>query len=230
MKCAAPILALFLLTSTGLGGSGAFPDRMYTHNDWKSFLALPAVRLPIEETPDLSLLNASVFYHSCRFRENQGRKAFSFSPALRDAAAYQSAAMARGGFLGHVDPGDRAMSTPDKRIRHFGMNASSLGENVASTFLLDYESGARYWLNRAGDEMQFFRTARRAPGDRIRARTYAEFGEAVVAQLAASPPHRKNLLNPRYTQLGCAAVPSPVASTQIPQALITQAFAAVPGR
>ncbi len=227
-RTAAAVAALLLAACLvrGQQPGTAFPDSQYGRYDWRSFLKSRAAGSGIDLAhPDTGLLNASVFYCSCRFRESQGGRSFQFSAGLRDAAMYHSSAMSRRRFFAHDNPYDASMRTPSERFSHFGVRGRFVAENLATVFLLNYESGRKFWYKQTGSEIEFFYGSSLHPDGEIMPRTYAEFGEAALTQLAASPPHRKNLLDRNQTMLGCGIVLKQSVTVEIPTALCTQDFA-----
>ena len=93
----------------------SFPDSMYHHHNWKTFVKLKALQDTLDfRQIDYQLLNAAVFYLTNKKRINHGRIPLSFSPKLRDMARFHSSQMAKFDFVDHVNTRNPRFSTVKK--------------------------------------------------------------------------------------------------------------------
>lgn len=149
------------------------------------------------------VMAAAILHETNRRRAAEGLPALKDEPRLREAAQVQSAAMAKGRFLSHENPGDAKQRTPVDRIKAAGLVPGFAAENVALAFGLQYESGREFYTEEDGSGGTLFRYEENGPA--IQPHTYQSFAEALVKQWMESPGHRQNILDPRPTHLGSAA-------------------------
>ena len=177
----------------------SFPDSMYSQYNWKTFIKLEALQDTIDfKNVDYQLLNAAVFFLTNRERIKNGRIPLSFSPQLRDMAAFHSSQMAKYDFVDHINRRNFRFSTVSKRSKHFRANASA--ENVASTFLYHYESGTQFYRSWNGKDFDFFTLE----NELIPKHTYLTFAGSLVQNWMNSKPHRINILHRSLRKMGCA--------------------------
>jgi uncharacterized protein YkwD len=110
------------------------------------------------------------------FRREHDRNALRWSPALADMAGDWAREMSDTDELGHRS--GSLIDTADS----FGARCDRAGENVAQS-----------WMNERIEHPD---------GDVVEYSTPAEVAAGLVRQWANSPPHRANLLDVRFTQLG----------------------------
>ena len=160
----------------------------------------PALQRIDMENIDYPLLHAAVFYETNRQRERHGLAAFKHSPALERSAWGHSRDMVRYGFFSHTSP-VKGKITLSMRLEAQGIVNAAAAENVAYTFGIEYVSGKPvYSPEQNGGYFSY-----RLKGDPIENHTYLGLAKAVVRGWMKSPPHRKNILNARYTFLGVGA-------------------------
>lgn len=134
-----------------------FADSSYTQYSWKEFYQLPEVNQQINfSNPDLSLLSACVYYASNEQREKKGKKPFSFSPELKNAAQFHTQEMTINNFISHNNPYKPPYKTVDKRMKKFNCHYKMYGENIAcysteeSTYLEVGRQLVEDWMNSKG--------------------------------------------------------------------------------
>lgn len=212
----------FLLAWTSLGLEKPFSDQDYRHYNWKDFHRLPEAHQVIDlDHPDYDLLNAAVFYTTVRARVQEGLGELDFDPALRNMADFHASAMAQYGFVDHTNPRNPRYATMSQRARQFGARANA--ENVASTFLHQYQSGTYYLKRETANGLVFLNQRDRVV---IPVHTYLSFAQSVVKSWMNSPGHRSNILYPSMDRLGCACAigADELASGEMPLAYCTQNF------
>lgn len=151
------MLNLLLILSFIFYSESFFPDSSYTQYSWKEFYQLPEVNQSIDfGNPDLSLLSACIFYVSNEQRVIKGKKEFTFSVTLRNAAQFHTEEMITKKFFSHNNPKNTAYATMTKRIKKFNCRFDMYGENIAyfSTDDITYLEAAKElvndWMNSKG--------------------------------------------------------------------------------
>lgn len=198
----------------------SFPDSLYRLHDWKSFCQLPFAHDTIDlDHPDLELLDAAVFFATNKARGDYLFPPLTFSPELRDMARYHATEMAYHRFIGHENPFNPEMASMFLRSKFF--QAQAYSENVASYFLMNYQSGSRYITYDEGGEKVFLLSS----GPKILRHTYWSFALALVNAWMNSKGHRVAILDPQMHTLGCGImVEPPYFRKGIPMAMCTQNF------
>lgn len=201
----------------------AFSDSLYSVYDYSSFEKLKTANQIVDlYHPDNHLLNAAIFYATNKIRVKKNLPQFSFSPELRNAAWLQAIAMEENDFFSHVNLSEPEIRSLEDRVAYFGYDWSSLTENIATEFLLRYVDNDRYTWDEKNGTYRFYDEDQHE----ITARTYLEVAEAIVQSWMNSPPHKKQILNKDYTELGCGAavISNTLNSLTIPQLYGVQTF------
>ncbi|MEM7511561.1 MAG: CAP domain-containing protein [Bacteroidota bacterium] len=178
-----------------------FPDSAYTSTPSFGFFDLSALNDTIDPfNLSIQLLSAAIHYTTNEQRKEHGLRPLAFYPPLRNMAQQHSNAMTRFGFIDHINPYQSAYKTVPLRSKRFKANAVS--ENVASSFLHCYDDGDTYYRvwNSGKGHYEFFTSE----GAKIRRNTYLSFARQVVKSWMESRGHRKAILRPEHTSLGCA--------------------------
>jgi uncharacterized protein YkwD len=201
----------------------AFSDQQYSQYNHTSFARLDAANQRIDlDNIDYDLLNAAIFYATNKQRTAHNRAPFTFLPLLRDAANLQTEQMVKHNFFSHQNPRNAQLRTLRDRITRAGDegNIMSAGENISEYFLLDYRPDQQFTIRQEGGQTKFYNFRTR---QEIEAHTYRSFGEAIVADWMDSPGHRANILNEKFTHLGCGTLRS-TRPGEFPKAKATQVF------
>ncbi|MBE7436958.1 MAG: CAP domain-containing protein [Spirochaetales bacterium] len=170
----------------------------YEKHSVTSFFKLEEVNSRIDfEKIDYPLLNAAVFYETNRMRKAHRLSEFSHSPGLERAAFGHSMDMVKRKFFSHNSP-VRGKETMGKRLALEGIDTGFRGENIATSFGIEYEAGKSVF----GPDQNGGYFSYTHKGDPIENHTYAGLARAVVKQWMDSPGHRANILNPKFTFLG----------------------------
>jgi uncharacterized protein YkwD len=204
-------LLLLLAIAVGLAAGQAAQSRetsgaaLFTLSA-AEFHQLPRAREPLEaDALDLELLAAAVFHETNRIRQEHALPVLAFDADAAEAARLQSRVMAEDGEIRHENPGHEALRTLRDRVARVGMQPAFAGENVASAFLLRYESGEPFYTRRDNDTRVFSRSPGAAA---IPPHTAVSFAEDLLERWMESPGHRDNILHTSPARLGTAAVPA----------------------
>ncbi len=194
---------------------------LFTNYDSESFRKLKAAQERIDPRQiNKVLLDAAVFHETNRRREGHELSRLAYNEAARKTARMQSEAMAKHGFVGHINPKDAEKRTFDDRARLAGLRPALLAENVASTFGRQYQAGDKFFIREEGGRKIYSTTP---DGPPIPMHTYVSFAEALLAGWMESPGHRENILRNGVEFLGCACEPSST-ETEMEKFYCTQIF------
>jgi uncharacterized protein YkwD len=144
---------------------------------------------------DAALFDKAVLHYTNVKRCNNGLNPLSADLGLRRAASVHSQDMAQQNFFGHTSPvAGRAKLTD--RLKGNGVQFRAAAENLAKRSRLQLISGKPYTvIDRASCTFAY-------SGQTIQPHSYRTMASELVDQWEASPEHRTNLMNPRYTRLG----------------------------
>ncbi len=201
----------------------AFADSQYSQFTYETFSKSPLANEEIDLTNiDYDLLNAAIFYASNKQRKLHNKNPFTFYPLLRDAAVTQSTQMVKYNFFDHVNNKNAKLKTLKDRLESVGGSGKYLaaGENISEYFLLNYKPNEYYRVEKVNNKPVYYNTK---TNKQIRPHTYLSFGEAIVADWMTSPGHRANILDDRFTHLGCGTLYS-TKPGEFPKAKATQVF------
>jgi uncharacterized protein YkwD len=140
----------------------------------------PAGRAVSLDSFDQALLGRVMFAETNRVRVANGVSRLAHSAALDAAADEQASWTALTFHAGHANPIPGEHTAAD-RVAHAGLDGLRVGENAIMI------------------------PARRPAGSPQPDYTYGDLAAVLVDDWLNSPAHRANLLDPRYTLLGCAA-------------------------
>ena len=150
---------------------------------------------------DYPLLQAAIFYYTNLEREKHGLKHFKHSREVEISASGHAQDMVKYNFYSHTSP-IRFRRTLRDRLNRSGINPKYIGENICSTFGLQYQAGKKVGKPARPGEFRYLNTSNR---EVIPPHTYRSFAQSVVKLWMDSPGHRQNILNPQFTHLGCGA-------------------------
>lgn len=223
MKAVAIFSIAIFLTSFNLRNKDNFSDNLYSQYTYETFATLPPANQEIDlNNIDYELLNASVFYASNKQRALHKKKPFAFYPLLRDAAVTQSTQMVKFDFFDHQNPANTKLKTLKDRLESVGGvgKYTAAGENISEYFLMDYQAREPFRIERVNNKQIYLHSKTGRP---IKPHTYRSFGEAIVADWMTSPGHRANILEDKFTHLGCGSLMS-TKPNQFPKVKATQVF------
>lgn len=196
------LLGVWFLATAAQGTAETNGIAWFTNYTADAFRELKAAREEIQpEQINHDLIDAAVFHETNRRRKEHAFPALAYDTKAREAAAIQSRAMAKHGFVGHGNPFNSELRTAMQRAQKAGLEPQVLAENVASAFARNYDGGELFYV-RIEDGQQIF--SKEPGGPPIRMRTYIEFADALLDDWMSSPGHRKNILDNAVEYLGAA--------------------------
>lgn len=181
-----PALLILLLVPLGAGAAAS-------ESDLRDAVIEPA-------TFDAPLLARAIFDEANRARREAGLPPFAAVRAADAAAEIQAGLGWLPGQAPHTNPFPGSATLGD-RIEQVGLQAARAGENAARLPILDTRGATAFGIRH---EDGIRTPINLVTGEPLRPHTYASFAADIVQRWLASPGHRENLLNPRYTVLGCA--------------------------
>lgn len=217
------LFCLFILSSFLIQKETRFPDTYYSQYSYDSFCKLSIVNTEIDiNDVDEALLNAAIFYATNNQRKLHKKPEFTFYALLRDAAVVQSTQMVKYSFFDHVNPKNNQLKTLKDRLESVGGAGKYLaaGENISEYFLMNYQPKEYFRVEKVNNKTVYFNTK---TNKQIKPHTYLSFGEATVADWMTSPGHKANILDDRFTHLGCGTLYS-TKPGEFPKAKATQVF------
>ncbi|SOH93465.1 Uncharacterized conserved protein YkwD, contains CAP (CSP/antigen 5/PR1) domain [Monaibacterium marinum] len=153
--------------------------------------------LPRDGSQDRSLFSLALAHYVNVERCANDLPPIAAIPALNAAADAHSRDMARLDFFDHMSPVAGRETLVD-RLRATGVSLSLVAENLGQTFMVDYQTGRQYSIVDAAQCAFSY-----GPDtDLMARRTYDSAAQALVAGWMDSPPHRRNLLDPKITRHG----------------------------
>lgn len=216
------VMAMLCITLPALA-QDSWEESDYDLYDYQTFFELPVVNEPIDLNKiNYSLLNAAIFYGTNRVRINNNLPPGEHSSKLEKAASDHSFSMVKKDFFSHTGKVKGKKKLRD-RTNSVGIEGGTIAENIAISFVIDYESGKPVY--KPSQNGGFFSYKYR--GEPILIHTYKQLAERVLEQWMNSPGHRANiLLGLKY--IGCGAALIPLKNQdQFPKLKITQNFSSV---
>lgn len=156
----------------------------------------PRYNVPVDRTAfNAELFDKAVLHYTNVARCNNGLDPLNADLGLRRAANVHSQDMAQKNFFGHDSPVPGRRKLTD-RLKGNGVQFQAAAENLATRSRLRLISAKPYTVvDRASCTFAY-------GGETIQPHTYRTMASQMVDLWEASPEHRTNLLNPRYTRLG----------------------------
>lgn len=189
--------------------------------NWREFYQTSALYTLIDAlNPDYELLDAAIFHATNEAREQEKFPPFSYNKALHEAAKLHSRFMIELDFYGHFNSQNTYYYFPLDRVRDYDKKIPLIAENIAEHPL--YESNTTYCPEKLPDGDFIYLNC--STQEVLMPYTYLAYAKRAVYNWMNSPSHRRNLLNPDYTYLGCAAKFSknPYKDRKLPFARLTQ--------
>lgn len=208
---------LYLAVNTGRLGYYALNDQ--------DFFALPACRQPISLThPDTLLLDAAIFQATNEARRKNGIPILQYDISLYLACSNHARSMIVTRFYDHINPYSAFERTAEKRIELFSKRFKRTGENIGQYQTLETKEWFGVHWNGQKGGYDYFDTEEN--NKLYQPYTYEAYAHYAVQKWLNSPSHRINLLNDKYTHVGCAArlCPNPYMERRAPFARLVQNF------
>jgi uncharacterized protein YkwD len=150
--------------------------------------------------PDLEMLEACVFHVTNRERQKRKLGLYSWHQGLKESAQFHANYMTESMTFSHYNRKEARFRQSHQRIHHFSPNRyGATGENIAQTFLLNYDSGKDYVCKKVGNGKKYLYWNSTIE---INAHSYWSFAEAVVDGWRKSKGHRDNILYAGFNELG----------------------------
>ncbi|SEF63614.1 CAP domain-containing protein [Algoriphagus boritolerans] len=150
---------------------------------------------------DIKLLQAAIFYVTNEERKKAKLKTFNYNSKIENIAAGHAQDMVKYNFYSHTSQ-IRIKRTVQDRFHLEGLNPKFYGENICSTYGLQYQNGRKVNPPYRPGEFTYAFTSKK---EVIPPHTYISFAKEVLRLWMESPGHRQNILNPKFTSLGCGA-------------------------
>lgn len=177
------------------------PDSYQNYNE-STFYRIEALYEAIDFNQiNFPLLQAAIFYATNEERKKAKLTPFAHQPNIENVAAGHAQDMVKYGFYSHTSR-IRIKRTVLDRFHLEGLNPEFYGENICSTYGLQYQTGRKVNPPYPSGEFTYAFTSKR---EVIPPHTYITFAKAVVKLWMESPGHRQNILNPKFKSLGCGA-------------------------
>lgn len=196
------ILVLGLTLISFLSQGQTWSSESYRNFDESTFYRLEALYQVIDfKKVDFPLLHAALFFVTNEERKNAKLKPFEYHSRIESVAFGHAQDMVKYGFYSHTST-IRIKRTVQDRFHLEGLNPEYYGENICSTFGLQYENGRKVNPPYPAGVFTYAFTSKK---ETIPPHTYISFAKEVVKLWMNSPGHRQNILNPNFKTLGCGA-------------------------
>lgn len=188
-------------TSPAVASPTATPSDGFRDLSSAEFRQLDAARQPIDPAAFRDdLLAAAIFQETNQTRADLGLPVLQPDDKARAAATLHSRWMAEKHLLSHNSTPDQPKATlPADRLAQQGLRPQVAAENIATNFLLDYQSGKPVHVRQENGRKVYSYAAN---GPAIPPYTYVGFAKVIVAQWMSDPPHRQNIVDPTVRFLG----------------------------
>lgn len=174
-------------------------ESMYAKYTFQTYTQFDGFNQEIDpEDVDEALLNAAIFYETNKQRAAQKVSEFVFDTALSRAAQGHSNDMVSRDFFSHTSPIATKKELID-RVKLEGISTSYVGENIIQGFVIQIGEDPYYPPSTPGGDFT------RADGSVIGMYAYSEFAAYLVTRWMNSTGHRRNILDPKFTKLGCGS-------------------------
>ncbi|MFP4511143.1 MAG: CAP domain-containing protein, partial [Spirochaetaceae bacterium] len=198
----AAALSLFSCSTVGADSTVRSTDEsIYAAYTSREIIRLPELNNPLDfENMDLKLLQAAIRALTNRERAAHGLAELDHDHSLEQAAEEHSRAMRDRGFFSHTSPVPGRRTVGD-RVTAAGFRGTGFGENIATSFGIQYEAGRQVFVpSQNGGYFSY-----EFQGAPIPPHSYLSAAEVVVQQWMDSPGHRANILRPEFRYIGIGA-------------------------
>lgn len=197
------VLLVFSLTLISFFSTAqSWTTESYSRHDETSFYRIEALYEVIDfKKVDYPLLHAAIFFVTNEERRKSKLNPFKYDSKIERIASDHAQDMVKYGFYSHTSS-IRIKRTVQDRFHLEGLNPAFYGENICSTYGLQYENGRKVNPPYPTGVFTYAFTSKR---EAIPPHTYISFAKEVVKLWMNSPGHRQNILNPKFTTMGCGA-------------------------
>lgn len=195
------LILSFMLLSL-ISSAQTWTPESYLSTNETAFYKIETLHSPIDfDEVNFPLLQASIFFVTNEERKKANLRLFEFSSEIEKAASGHARDMVKYSFYSHTSK-IRMKRTVLDRLHLEGLNPEYYGENICSTYGLQYQTGRKVNPPYPSGEFTYAFTSEK---EVILPHTYLSFARSVVKLWMESPGHRQNILNPRFRKLGCGA-------------------------
>jgi len=195
------LILSFILISLSVKAQTWTPDS-YTNFNETSFYRIESLYSAIDfNQVNFPLLQAAIFFVTNEERKKAKLSPFEFRSEIENVASGHAQDMVKYGFYSHTSK-IRIKRTVLDRFHLEGLNPEFYGENICSTYGLQYQTGRKVNPPYPSGEFTYAFTSKK---EVILPHTYLTFAKSVVKLWMESPGHRQNILNPKFKTLGCGA-------------------------
>ncbi len=183
-----------------------FKPSEYVDHTYDSFFELERVQEQINLAEfDQELLEAALYFETCRVRDEHGLRMPSYSSALNKTSSRYAQLMVDFDFFSHFNPYKTSRSSLRERIADSKLDLDPVAENLAMTHVynLELESAYHPMLTDSSTMSGPMLYVDLSTKQEVRLLTYKQLAQRTLAQWMASPRHRMIILNRIYTHLGC---------------------------
>lgn len=196
------LLILGLILSSLASQAQSWTSEAYKKHNEISFYRIEALYEAIDfNNVNFPLLQATIFFVTNEERKKAKLQPFEYRSEIELAASGHAQDMVKYGFYSHTSQ-IRIKRTLLDRFHLEGLNPKYYGENICSTYGLEYQSGRKVNPPYKSGEFTYAFTSKK---EVIPPHTYLSFAKSVVKLWMESPGHRQNILNPLFKTLGCGA-------------------------
>jgi len=167
----------------------------YTHDNFRTDTRYS--ELIDVEHPDLSRLQAVLFFLTNEVRVKHDLSPVAYSIKLEEAAHMHAEDMVKQKFFSHMNTKTKSKYSPNDRAKLKKIGNPFLAENIIEGYGLQYTSKRTVYLRGKGN---FSYTP---DGEFLKPHTYLSLGETLMTGWMNSKDHRKNILSKEALQLGC---------------------------
>ncbi len=149
---------------------------------------------------DETLLETAIIHYTNLERTKYQLNALTVTGTLQKAARQHSKEMAAFHYFSHQSPVSGNQNLID-RLKNAGFHFSNVtvGENIGVDYFLQIADIPFYTITHEGKTQYINANTNQA----ITNQTYRGFARHMVQNWMKSPPHRKNILNPQFENIGC---------------------------
>jgi uncharacterized protein YkwD len=177
------------------------PPDGYLLTDQAFFAQLTTQETLAIETPDTLLLDIALFQATNEARRVAALPILEYDRALYQAARSHAASMIEKDFYSHENFHNLSDLNPLKRIQKQANHFKVIAENIGQYETIDTPTWFGIRFNSRSQRYEYIDLESKQV---YQSHTYASYARYVVKQWLNSPPHRVNLLNSKFTHVGCA--------------------------
>jgi uncharacterized protein YkwD len=193
---------ILLVLSSTISQAQKRDNKYYTKHTAEEFLSENYLKLTINpDSFDYNLFHAILFHLCNQERTKYSKPILTHFWDLEQSAKLHSEEMSQKHFFSHTNKSVKKYRTPANRMFLFNENYKTVGENIVSNNLIDFEGTTlEYQIKDINGETLYFDLNNKE----LAYTNYLELGKRLTKQWMESPPHKENILSTDFTLLGCA--------------------------